>query len=64
LTDDAHAQIARLRKLAAELDAAKAAANDTITHVAKAKHYTEHLITKDTRILDTSPKKRKRVKHR
>ena len=64
LTDDAHAQIARLKKLAAELDAAKAAANDTITHVANAKHHTDRLITKDTRILDTSPRKRKRLKRR
>jgi len=64
LIDDAHAQIARLKKLAAELDAAKAAAHDTITHVARAKHHTDHLITKDTRVLDTSPRKRKRLKHR
>ena len=64
LTDDTHAQIARLKKLAAELDAAKAAANDTITHVAKAKHHTDRLITRDTRILDTSPRKRTRLKHR
>ena len=64
LTDDTHAQIARLKKLAAELDAAKAAANDTIAHVASAKHHTDRLITKDTRILDTSPRKRKRLKHR
>jgi hypothetical protein len=64
LTDDTHAQIARLKKLAADLDAAKAAANDTLTHVASAKHYTDRLITKDTRVLDTSPRKRKRLKHR
>jgi len=51
---DARARIDRLKKLAAELDAVKSAAEETIKHVAIATRPTDHLVVGDTRVVDTS----------
>ncbi|HZR24263.1 MAG TPA: hypothetical protein VFA59_11785 [Vicinamibacterales bacterium] len=54
--DEGRTHLDRLKKLAAELEAAKAASDETVKHVVGAKRQSDRLITHDTRFLDTSKK--------
>lgn len=67
--EDESVHLDRLKKLAAELDAAQASASDTLKHVVSAKRQNDKLITQNTELIDTSkanPTKRRkrRTKHR
>ena len=58
--DDGHEHVARLKKLAQELDAAKTSVDETVKHIESAQHRTEALITDDIRVIDTSDRRKRK----
>lgn len=60
MADDGYEQLARLKKLAQELDAAKSSVDETVKHITSAQHGTEKII--DNTVVD--PSKRRTRKRR
>ena len=59
MADEGREQLARLKKLADDLDAARNSVDETVKHIESAKHRADRLVSNDAGVIDASNQRKR-----